>query len=229
MKYRKAATAAALAVLALLGSSPVSVAEQQQRAPSCVAWTKMEAIAYSKRSDGGFRRAGGTVPTVPKDTCLIEIDENRHAPGWYTGWDGSWSLAKENDPGAVYKQFAYAVVRKESGGYQEGYTVDLAQLRDIAENVNCDAKATVGLARAWRADIRVYGEPNRHLTGWIRTWNEVTGFTDAGGRWRKNQCVKLTGSAAKWQGHTYYETPQSGSGGGHYDWIRDDEMQLRRK
>ncbi|MFJ2598451.1 hypothetical protein [Streptomyces erythrochromogenes] len=121
------------------------------------------------------------------------------------------------------------MVRRESSGYQEGYTVDLDQLRDIAENVSCDAKATTGLARAWRADIRIYGEPNRQLTGWIRTWNEVSGFTDMGGRWRKNQCVKLTGSAAEWQGHTYYETPQAGSGGGHYDWIRDDEMQLQRK
>ncbi|MFF3861571.1 hypothetical protein [Streptomyces sp. NPDC002209] len=41
--------------------------------------------------------------------------------------------------------------------------------------------------------------------------------------------MKLTGSAAKWQGRTYYETPQSGSGGRHYDWIRNDEMQLQRK
>ncbi|MEV6971869.1 hypothetical protein [Kitasatospora sp. NPDC093806] len=234
MRYRQiagvAAAAAVTVLLAPVGSPAAAAAEPQPRAAAaCVAYTKVEAVAYSKFSDGTFRRAAGTENSVKKDTCFIELDENRYPPGWYTGWDGYWELAKESDKGAVYKQFGYGVVRKEANGYKEGYLVDLAQLRDVAENVNCDAKATKNLSRAWRAKIRVYGEPNRQLTDWIRTWNEVTGFTDEGGRWREGQCIKLTGSASKWDGHTFYETPVSGGGGGHLDWVRDDEVQLLRK
>ncbi|MGW4898206.1 hypothetical protein ACWEQL_39085 [Kitasatospora sp. NPDC004240] len=124
----------------------------------------MEAVSYLSYSDGTFRKAQGTVSTVAKDTCFISLDENRCPPGWYTGWNGYWKVAKESDKGAVYKQFAYAVVRKEANGYTEAYTVDLDQLRDVAENADCDARITQGTADACRADIRVYGEPNRQLT-----------------------------------------------------------------
>ncbi|MEK2494387.1 hypothetical protein WN990_33060 [Kitasatospora purpeofusca] len=224
---RTPVAAAALAALVALAGSPQALAQEKPRAQSCAAWTKVQAVAYLSYSDGTFRKAQGTVGTVAKDTCFISLDENRFPPGWYTGWNGYWSIAKENDKGAVYKQFAHAVVRKEANGYTESYTVDLDQLRDVAENVSCDARVTQDVADAWRADIRIYGEPNLQLTEWIRTWNEVVGFTVIGPRWRKDQCVKLTGSAAKWDGHTFYETPRGE--GSHYYWIRDDAVKLQRR
>ncbi|MFE2407327.1 hypothetical protein ACFXDE_03160 [Kitasatospora sp. NPDC059408] len=223
------AAVVAVAAALVLGGGTQAVAQPQAGtgAAACAGWTKVEAVSYLSHADGSYRRAQGTVRSVAKDTCFIELDENKYAPGWYTGWDGYWSIAKENDKGAVYKQFAKAVVRRGDGGYVESHLVDLDQLRDVAESVNCDARVTKDLADAWRADIRVYGEPNRQRTDWIRTWNEVTGFTNLGSRWRKDQCVKLTGSATKWDGHTFYETPQGQ--GGHYDWVRDDAVNLRRK
>ncbi len=55
----------------------------------------------------------------------------------------------------------------------------------------------------------------------------MVGFTVIGPRWSKDQCVKLTGSAAKWDGHTLYETPRGE--GGHYYWVRDDAVKLQRR
>ncbi|WP_405008119.1 hypothetical protein OHV13_32160 [Kitasatospora purpeofusca] len=121
------------------------------------------------------------------DVGLIKVDENRFPPGWYTGDVSQWRIAKEDAPGARYKQFVFAVVREEENGYQEAYVLDRDQLRDFAENVDCDAMVTKDGAHSWRADIRTYGEPNMQLTGWIRTWNELEGFTALGAYWRRNQ------------------------------------------
>ncbi|MFF4852498.1 hypothetical protein [Streptomyces sp. NPDC001194] len=67
-----------------------------------------------------------------------------------------------------------AVLRGVDGG---GYTVDPGRLRDVAAHVGCDAEATAQPARARRAGIRIYGEPDRQLTNWIRTRNEASGST----------------------------------------------------
>ncbi|WP_328952954.1 hypothetical protein [Kitasatospora purpeofusca] len=225
MTFRRTVPAAAAAIVLVLGVGSQAAHGQSPRsaAPACQAWTKESAQDYLIRGDG-FDHA---TQTVPKDTCLIKVDENRFPPGWYTGDVSQWRIAKEDSPGARYKQFVFAVVREEENGYQEAYVLDRDQLRDVAENVDCDARVTKDGAHSWRADIRIYGQPNMQFTGWIRTWNELEGFTDLGAYWRRNQCVKLTGSGTKWDGHTYYETPL-GAGGGHYRWIRTDDIELLR-
>ncbi|MEU9304745.1 hypothetical protein [Streptomyces sp. NPDC048269] len=52
-------------------------------------------------------------------------------------------------------------------------------------------------------------------------------MTDQGPWWRKGQCIKVTGSATTWKGHTYYQSALGS--GGHSRGVRGDEIELRQR
>ncbi|MFJ3788320.1 hypothetical protein [Kitasatospora sp. NPDC090091] len=193
--------------------------------PQCEAWTGEEAASYLVGS-GEFTTARGR---VAKDTCLISVDQNRFAPGWYVGSrGGDWYKTKQDNPKAVYKQFVYGVVRREASGFEEGYVLDRDQLRDVAANRACDAKVTTDGAHAYRVDVRSYGRPDVGHTTFVESWNEVSGVTDLGSFWPKDQCLQLTHRATKWNGHTYYETT-AGDGGGTIYYVDASDVELQPK
>ncbi|MEV0987800.1 hypothetical protein [Streptomyces sp. NPDC049949] len=150
-----------------------------------------------------------------KGDCLTRIVHDGAVKGYFTKSVESkqhagvtkpfdfitWTPAKGNAAGAEQKSF-YVVYKGADKIYMDSDEIP-------AGLPTCDAKVKGQSARKYRAKVRIYGEPRRDMKVFVRTWNEIEGFTATDSYFRPGDCIMLSGAAAKHDGKDVYETTGS--------------------
>ncbi|MFJ3914453.1 hypothetical protein [Streptomyces vinaceus] len=160
-----------------------------------------------------------------KGDCLTRIVHDGAVKGYFTKSVESkqyagmtkpfdfitWTPAKGNAAGAEQKSF-YVVYQGADKIYMDSDEIP-------AGLPTCDAKVKGQSARKYRAKVRIYGEPRRDMKVFVRTWNEIEGFTATDSYFRPGDCIMLSGAAAKHDGKDVYETTGSA-------WVMAEEVEL---
>ncbi|MFG2487609.1 hypothetical protein ACGFSI_33260 [Streptomyces virginiae] len=147
------------------------------------AGTKLDRIVYEAAVEGHFTRSEEEIKYEGMTKAMTFV---------------TWRPADADAEGAVRKAFYYVFSGRDRN-YMDS--------DEIPEGLpTCDARVKGTGARKHSAKIRIYGEPSRDLKSFVKTWNEIEGFTATHSYYRPGDGILLTGAAAKHDGKTVFET-----------------------